>query len=323
MVAPALIGAGIQAIGGIFGGRARKKAAKREAARLEALQREVSSTADAGIRTLDQDQARAISYRADDEQRLREATGFDFVKLVGDAEKAGFNPLTVLNATGGAGYDGRGAVMTTPFIGKADGFFQKAGLLSGGMGAIGNAGQAVVQSSGYFGDAISGLGGSIFQLGRDQTQRRHEGMMQEAFLRGGTSATGAAGGKVSGGRAGGSAPMVGASRVTASPLANTGFMYRGGMWDFDPRTSDAAVLTQRYGEGELVDTVGGLSVLWADVYDKSILQATNQWLSRGSAKIDVLGPIWVDSAKSGIANAWANRPRPGAAGDGWSASGAM
>lgn len=53
--------------------------------------------------------------RKKDEARLRANSGYDLVKLREQATAAGFNPLTVLQATGAAGYDGRGAVMATPF----------------------------------------------------------------------------------------------------------------------------------------------------------------------------------------------------------------
>lgn len=61
------------------------------------------------------DNRNAKKNRAADEARLQAATGYDFVKLRDQAEAAGFNPLTILQATGGAGYDGRGAVLATPF----------------------------------------------------------------------------------------------------------------------------------------------------------------------------------------------------------------
>lgn len=68
------------------------------------------------------DNKRSEKNRKAEEQRLRDATGYDFVKLRDQAVAAGFNPLTVLQNTGGAGYDGRGAVVSrpySPFIGDA------------------------------------------------------------------------------------------------------------------------------------------------------------------------------------------------------------
>lgn len=61
------------------------------------------------------DNRRAKKNRQAEEARLRAATGYDFVKLRDQATAAGFNPLTVLQATGGAGYDGRGAVVSQPY----------------------------------------------------------------------------------------------------------------------------------------------------------------------------------------------------------------
>lgn len=61
------------------------------------------------------DNKRAKKNRQAEEARLRAATGYDFVKLRDQATAAGFSPLTVLQATGGAGYDGRGAVVSQPY----------------------------------------------------------------------------------------------------------------------------------------------------------------------------------------------------------------
>lgn len=174
MVAPALIGAGISAIGGIFGGKKRDKAASAMIREQDDLQNEVRVNADAGMVALTQDQARALRYRAEDEARLKAATGFDLVKLVADADKAGFNPLTVLNATGGAGYDGRGAVLTSPFIGRAQGFFDKAAMIGSMSGSAAQAGQAKVETAGYFGDALAGLGNAFMDISNQQAQRGHE-----------------------------------------------------------------------------------------------------------------------------------------------------
>lgn len=96
-----LILAGASALGSLLSGKSKQRAARRENAEYEA--------------------------------RLRAATGYDFTKLRDQAISAGFNPLTVLQATGGAGYDGRGAV------------------------SPGNS----AQYAGAFGDAI-GVGANVF-----------------------------------------------------------------------------------------------------------------------------------------------------------------
>ncbi|QXP08685.1 MAG: hypothetical protein [Arizlama microvirus] len=192
--------------GGLFGGKKRKKSADK-------MYHETAKYSDQGIAELANDQARALALREGDEARLRAGTGIDLAKLKSDARASGFNPLTVLAATGGVGYEGRGAVLTSPFIGRADGYFQKASLMSG-------AGQAVVDNAGYFGDALAGLGGGLFDMGSQAAQRTHERAMQEAMIRGATSSPGAiAGTGVSGGRRGSVPPLVGGKTLTGSPVA--------------------------------------------------------------------------------------------------------
>jgi len=213
----ALIGAGISALGGIFGGRSRKKAAKKAAAQAQQMQNQVNAAADAAVAQTSADQFAALELRAQDEARLKAATGYDMIKLRDDATAAGFNPLTVLQATGGAGYDGRGAVMVSPFIGRSDSMMAKASLMSAGMGVQAQAQGGVVQASGYFGDALSGLGNSLFDIGAAGAQRNHEMAMQTAAMRGSTSSLGASGGTVSTARRGATAPLVGAKTISASP----------------------------------------------------------------------------------------------------------
>lgn len=216
---PIFAGMAVQAVGGVMGGKSRTKLAKR-------YRREAQAAAEnyKGALVADQDrlaamniadQERAIAYRADDEARLKAATGYDLAKLRDDAVKAGFNPLTVLNATGAAGYEGRGAVLTTPFIGRefigsADG---DRAYFDANMGS-----QSAVNTAGYVGDAVAGLGSGIVDYGTLRMQQRHEAAMLEASLRGNTSAPGAIRGtRVAGGRRGGTAPLVGAVTVAGAP----------------------------------------------------------------------------------------------------------
>lgn len=93
-------------VGSLIGARQRKKQAARDA-------------------------ARALQLAREDERRLKDATGYDFEKLRDQAVAAGFNPLTVLQATGGQGYDGRGAIVTSPFVPQA----QYAGYIGDAIGA--------------------------------------------------------------------------------------------------------------------------------------------------------------------------------------------
>lgn len=171
MVLP-LIAGGVAAIGSFFGGRKRSKAAGRAEARA------VSDRQDA-LRIAMQDQDRALKLREGDEARLKTASGYDLAKLVADARSAGFNPLTVLQNTGGAGYDGRGAVLTSPFISQAE-------VYLGGSGAVGAARGQVVETAGYLGDAISAGGSAYFnQLNQERAfqQAQQQIDLQGAELR--------------------------------------------------------------------------------------------------------------------------------------------
>lgn len=218
---PIFAGMAIQAIGGLFGGRKKKKAAKQLAAKIDASI--ASAVEQVGA---DQDMAKAI--RADDEARLKAATGYDLAKLRDQAEAAGFNPLTVLEATGGAGYDGRGAVLTTPFV------YDKAGVMMHGADLQAGVGQAVVDRSGYVGDVIAGVGSGIVDYGNTRAQQRHEMVMLETTLRGNTSSPGAIRGtRVAGGKRGRTPPLVGGQ--VAVPGANTyGPPFQHKEWVFTP-----------------------------------------------------------------------------------------
>lgn len=158
---PFMVGIAMQGVGGLLGGRARKKAANQ-------ARRDAFDTGDDIVRASKEDQTRAIEYRNADQAAMdaRGAVGIDFAKLRDDAMKAGFNPLTALSATGGAGYD-RPGILTTPFVPVADAFANRASLVSG-------TGQAMIDSAGYFGDTLSGLGSGLISISENQAQRRHE-----------------------------------------------------------------------------------------------------------------------------------------------------
>lgn len=73
----------------------------------------------------------ALEMRAQNKERAYAIAnrGIDFVKLRDDAIKAGFNPLTALNATGGQGYDrvaGLPSLGSAAFMGDAVSSFGKA-----------------------------------------------------------------------------------------------------------------------------------------------------------------------------------------------------
>lgn len=141
MIPLAAVAAGGQLAGGLLGGKARSDAAKK------ALQ-QTRIVTDEAVRGVEQDNVQLAALRADDEARLKAATGYDLKKLRDQAIGAGFNPLTVLQATGGVGYDGRGAVLQTPFESRADAFMQRAQLVSA-------AAQGVASTAGYVGDALA------------------------------------------------------------------------------------------------------------------------------------------------------------------------
>lgn len=161
---PALAAGLFQAGGSLLGGLSRNKAAKK-------LKKSIDTTMKRARVEIEADQNRALEYRgydqADvaaltraDEARLRDATGYDFAKLREDAVSAGFNPLTVLQATGGAGYDGRSAVLSTPFIdrpfmGFSDVTTRQAELQAGVGGSL-------VDTAGYFGDSLAAGAAAFF-----------------------------------------------------------------------------------------------------------------------------------------------------------------
>jgi hypothetical protein len=150
MVAPALIAGMAQGVGGLLGGRSRKKAAKRA----EKIARQQGEEVAAANRA---DQERAIQYRDADQAALRaEGVGYDFAKLRADAQAAGFNPLTILGATGGAGYDRASTVLSTPFIGTSEAMMARADLITGGA-------TNRISTSGYVGDSIMSAASGYFQ----------------------------------------------------------------------------------------------------------------------------------------------------------------
>lgn len=216
-----LAGMAVQAVGKLVGGGRQQKYAKRYRA-------EAQAAAEEAIRAVQREKQEVKDIRAEDEARLKAATGYDLVKLREDAIKAGFNPLTVLGATGGAGYDGRGAVLTTPFV-------SSEGAYARGLDVNMNTAQAVIGGAGYVGDAIAGIGDGLVSYGEQQQQMRHEALMLEASLRGNTSSPGAvAGSRVAGGMKGRTAPMVGAAAI--APGANAaGPPFQKKEWVFDPQ----------------------------------------------------------------------------------------
>lgn len=141
--------AGANLIGGILGGKARKKAAlQQNEYAYQVFQNDFNRNEVA--RAADMAEAQALT--ASDEARMREAwaeaTGYDLEALRDEALRSGFNPLTILQATGAANYARTPApVLTTPFVPRSI-------PLEGDY--VLQASQGVAQTAGYVGDAISG-----------------------------------------------------------------------------------------------------------------------------------------------------------------------
>lgn len=175
---PAILAGLVQGGGSLLGGLGRRKASKAAEKVAEGTALDAVNTAanDENMRQklVGQDRKDLAALIKRDEARLRANSGYDLVKLRDQAVKAGFNPLTVLNATGGAGYDSRGAVLTTPFLarserfeGLADDFWRRADLITQAYGAS-------VSTAGYFGDAISAGGSAYFGQRQQEAQNALE-----------------------------------------------------------------------------------------------------------------------------------------------------
>lgn len=200
----ALLGMGLQAAGGLFAGRSRKKAAQEQ-------QRMVIGMADDAVKARVLDQQDAIRLAREDEARLKGMQGVDLELLRRDARKAGFNPLTVLGATGGAGYGRSEAFISTPFLGAAEAFYNRTQAVAG-------TGQPLIDNAGYFGDAVAGFGSNLIGLSEQAAQRRHEMALLQAEIYGKTMARTATGGYTGGGGRGSSTPFMGADKVSLSPI---------------------------------------------------------------------------------------------------------
>lgn len=255
---PLLAGA-VAGIGSLLGGRKRSKAA----GRMEA--RSVIDRNDA-MRIAMQDQDRALKLREADELRLRSATGYDLVKLRADAEKAGFNPLTAFQLTGGAGYDGRGAVLTSPFVSQADAFLSASGAVNASRGMV-------VDTAGYLGDAIGSAGSAFFNQYNQSRQLDLEAA-RVSLLRdelavaarpfgggGGVVTTGAQAPVTSSPFA---APIYPSARAQSSPQRNQDLFTLGEKIIRETGTSSAQTFTDEYG-----DTIGEVYGIRQWVWDKT------------------------------------------------------
>lgn len=138
MIPPQVIAAGGQVVGGILGGNKRRGEAR------------------VARRAVDAKMEEAIRYVRRQNKKSGQTGAYDFQRLRDDAIKAGFNPLTVLQATGGAGYDV--GTLSSPFGNVGDMMVRRAEL-------VGQMSGAVIDNAGYFGDAIaSGTKAYVDQL---------------------------------------------------------------------------------------------------------------------------------------------------------------
>jgi len=199
MVGLALAGALVQGASSLIGGRARKNAAKD-------ADRAAYDTGDLIVRATREDQGRAIDYRNSDQARIDSdfekygsGNDLDLKRLRDESIAAGFNPLTVLGATGGAGFTtGSPTVLTTPFIPLADAFRDRANLVAGTANAS-------IETAGYIGDALGDAGRAFMDqrnADRDYQQQviRTEAIQRESMGINGVSPFGAPSRVVSGSR---------------------------------------------------------------------------------------------------------------------------
>lgn len=145
-----LIAGGSQLLGGLLSAGSQKKAAKKALNEARRQQQYLIAAAR-------EDAYTAQVKRDADMAQLAKMRGVDLVKLREDAVAAGFNPLTVLQATGAAQYDRADGFISSPFMPVSDAYrtgadyvMQARGLgvqTAGGVGAaIANAGSAFVNT---------------------------------------------------------------------------------------------------------------------------------------------------------------------------------
>lgn len=295
------------------------------------------------------DQLRAIEYARSDEARMvaahREAVGYDLGRLVADAQAAGFNPLTVLGATGGAAYAREAApVVTTPFVAKqligstvvgsnrvgstvagstaigsrvAERQFaprpmiDTAGIFGGASGAVAGARADRVQSAGYIGDTISGLGAAYTGYSAEQARLASDRDLAEAIRNGGSA------GRAVGGSARQAGAIMEARTVDARPVGNTpsagmigprlpsqagpsanDILFGGRRWAHAPDTSTADDVENVYGDSELVSTGAALAIGGRDIvynYNLARRGATSSAMGRAMRQVG----SWLTPAPGG------------------------
>jgi len=279
------------------------------------------------------DQQRAIEYAQSDEARMvaahKEAVGYDLGRLVSDAKAAGFNPLTVLGATGGAAYSREAApVVSTPFVSRqliasnvvgsqvAQRDFaprlqiDTASIFGAGSANLAGARSDRVQSAGYIGDTIGGLGAAYASYTTEQARLASERDLADAIRFGGST------GKAVGGSARAPGAIMQARTVDARPVGNVpsagmvgpmlpsqspasganDLMFGGWNWRHAPDTSTADQVENVYGDSEIVSTLGAAAIGGRDV-------VYNWNLAKNGSKIDRFFDgmsSWLPPARGGV-----------------------
>ena len=263
------------------------------------------------------DQARAIEYARSDEARAlaahREAVGYDFGRLVADAQAAGLNPLTVLSATGGANHARTAApIIETPFIGRdmigsevarsevarssvvgsqfvSRPSIDRASVYLGGSGAVEAARSSKVASSGYVGDVVAGMGDLYIGYSQEQARLAADRDLAEAIRTGGSKGRAVgrsprSGGfqtaRVVDGRPVGNVPptgYIGAVLPSDDLAARTPLAAGGMVLPQAPGWSDAQYYENRYGE------VGG-SIIGGVVAAADAVRAIDDRLGRWAGR---------------------------------------
>lgn len=154
---PELIGMGVELLGGAWSSNAQQQKANSVAERLKELRTRDQAES---LALRDQDQAEAAALARADEARMAEAhragIGYDLARLRSEASAAGFNPLTVLQATGAANYAVTPVpTLTTPFVSRP---------FTSRVDAVKEAQLAKISSAGYMGDAVSRMGSSYIGI---------------------------------------------------------------------------------------------------------------------------------------------------------------
>lgn len=293
----AAISGGVQLLGGLFSGRSQAKAAKQNfiLANQVAEQAMVNAQTEKlelqRLRNADQSEYQRLRRldQADLERLTREynakqgASGVDLVKLRDEAVKAGFNPLTVLNATGGAGY-GRGeGIISSPFSGRTSNFFSRQDAFQSTtddawqrVATVQGSGQALIDTAGYVGRAISAGGSAFVSAAFNEQQLANDRMIAQAAVNNSGSQI-----RAQAGQQGGQFPQQGAT-VSTSPQSGASWLEKltGSAEKFLDRAIDRNPVQDEPAFSRVDDGRGNW--VWtpsAAVYDDGPMAWIREWVS--------------------------------------------